>query len=182
MALFGDNPFGWRIASTLAGTATVLGVFAFLWLHAGNVRTALVGAVLTTLNQTVYVQARTGMLDRYSWAPSWSGRWLAFLWAMKAWRPPAGGAGSQERAARAHHRSQMGGRPLYRACRPGLCRHSAPVTRAWRAAAALRARARASRTGLACHRDPGDPRARRGKRDHLLRHLRAGNSSTPPIR
>jgi dolichyl-phosphate-mannose--protein O-mannosyl transferase len=63
MALLGDNPFGWRIASTLAGTATVLGVFAFLWLLAGSMRTALVGALLTLLNQTVYVQARTGMLD-----------------------------------------------------------------------------------------------------------------------
>ena len=63
MALLGDNPFGWRIASTLAGTATVLGVFAFLWLFAGSMRVALIGAVLALLNQTVYVQARTGMLD-----------------------------------------------------------------------------------------------------------------------
>ena len=83
MALFGDNPFGWRIASTLAGTATVLGVFAFLWLLAGNMRTALVGAVLTTLNQTVYVQARTGMLDIFLGAfLIWA--LVAFLWAMKA--------------------------------------------------------------------------------------------------
>ena len=63
IALFGDNPFGWRAFSTLAGTATVLGVFAFLWLLTGSMRAAVIGAVLTCLNQSVYVQARTGMLD-----------------------------------------------------------------------------------------------------------------------
>ncbi|MDG2535425.1 glycosyltransferase family 39 protein [Sphingomonas sp. HITSZ_GF] len=82
MALLGDNPFGWRIASTLAGTATVLGVFAFLWLFTRRMRVALVGAVLTLLSQTVYVQARTGMLDVFLgmllvWAL------VFFLWAMQ---------------------------------------------------------------------------------------------------
>lgn len=97
MALLGDNPFGWRIASTLAGTATVLGVFAFLWLLAGTMRTALVGAVLTTLNQTVYVQARTGMLDIFLGAfLVWA--LVMLLWSMQGsgkavwWRWIAGSA------------------------------------------------------------------------------------------
>lgn len=82
MALLGDNPFGWRIASTIGGTATVLGVFAFLWLFTRRMRVALVGAALTILNQTVYVQARTGMLDVFLgallvWAI------VMFLWAMQ---------------------------------------------------------------------------------------------------
>ena len=38
--LFGDNSFGWRFFSTLAGTATVLGLFAIAWLIFGKVRTA----------------------------------------------------------------------------------------------------------------------------------------------
>lgn len=63
IALLGDNPFGWRLFPSLAGTATVLGVFAFLWLLTGSMRAAVVGALLTMLNQTVYVQARTAMLD-----------------------------------------------------------------------------------------------------------------------
>jgi len=83
MALLGDNPFGWRIASTIAGTATVLGVFAFLWLLTGSMRATLVGALLTLLNQTVYVQARTGMLDVFLgcflvWAL------VMGLWSMKS--------------------------------------------------------------------------------------------------
>jgi dolichyl-phosphate-mannose-protein mannosyltransferase len=82
MAVLGDNPFGWRIASTLAGTATVLGVFAFLWLFTRRMRAALVGAALALLSQTVYVQARTGMLDVFL------GMFLVwglvfFLWAMQ---------------------------------------------------------------------------------------------------
>ncbi|UYY59901.1 glycosyltransferase family 39 protein [Sphingomonas sp. S2-65] len=63
IALLGDNPFGWRGAATVAGTTTVLGVFAILWLLTASMRAALVGAVLAALNQTLFVQARTGMLD-----------------------------------------------------------------------------------------------------------------------
>ena len=44
MALFGDNPFGWRIMPSLAGTATVLGAFAFLWLLLGAMRLKIGGA------------------------------------------------------------------------------------------------------------------------------------------
>src|SRR5689334_9613366 len=40
MVLFGDNPFGWRAFPTLAGTATVLGAFTFLWLLLGAMRPA----------------------------------------------------------------------------------------------------------------------------------------------
>lgn len=63
MAVFGDNPIGWRATATVAGTATVLGVFAILWLLCGSVRTAATGAVLAMLNQTLFIQARIGMLD-----------------------------------------------------------------------------------------------------------------------
>ncbi|MDT8759496.1 phospholipid carrier-dependent glycosyltransferase [Sphingomonas psychrotolerans] len=63
IVIFGDNPFGWRAFTSIAGTATVLGAFAFLWLLLGSMRAAVVGAVLTALNQSLYVQARTAMLD-----------------------------------------------------------------------------------------------------------------------
>jgi dolichyl-phosphate-mannose-protein mannosyltransferase len=42
--LLGDNSLGWRFFSTLAGTATVLGVFAIVWLMLGRVRPAVIGA------------------------------------------------------------------------------------------------------------------------------------------
>ncbi|AJP71067.1 phospholipid carrier-dependent glycosyltransferase [Sphingomonas hengshuiensis] len=81
----GDNPFGWRITATLAGTATVVGAFAFVWLLLGSMRAALVAAALAMLNQTLFVQARTAMLDVYLGAfVLWA--MIVMLWAMRA--PP----------------------------------------------------------------------------------------------
>lgn len=82
MAVFGDNPIGWRITAALAGTATVLGVFAFLWLLLGTARPALIGAALALLNQTIFVQARTAMLDIFLGAFLLWGL-VVMLWAMK---------------------------------------------------------------------------------------------------
>ena len=90
IVLFGDNSLGWRALSTLAGTGTVLAVFAILWLMFGRVRTAAIGAVLTMLNFTVFVQARIAMLDGFMAAFLLAGI-AALLWAMRgtprqAWR------------------------------------------------------------------------------------------------
>ncbi len=65
MWLFGDNPWGWRILGTLAGTATVLGVFACLQLLFRRTHVAALGAGLAVLNQTLFIQARTAMLEVY---------------------------------------------------------------------------------------------------------------------
>ncbi|MFV0624743.1 phospholipid carrier-dependent glycosyltransferase [Sphingomonas sp. ac-8] len=81
--LFGDNPIGWRALSTLSGTATVLGVFAILMLLFGRPRTALFGAVLVLLNQTVYIQARVAMLEGFLGAFVTCAI-AALLWAMRA--------------------------------------------------------------------------------------------------
>lgn len=83
MMLFGDNPIGWRIFPSLAGTATVVGVFAFLWLLlGGRMRPALVGAALVALDQSLFVQARTAMLDVFLGAfVLWA--LVLMLWAMK---------------------------------------------------------------------------------------------------
>lgn len=85
IALFGDNPLGWRALSTVAGTATVLSVFAILMLVFGRVRTAAFGAVCVMLNQMVFVQARIGMLDAFL-AAFLLGAVAMLLWAMRA--PP----------------------------------------------------------------------------------------------
>ncbi|MFV1920283.1 phospholipid carrier-dependent glycosyltransferase [Sphingomonas sp. MJ1 (PH-R8)] len=80
--LFGDNPIGWRALSTLAGTATVLGVFAILWLLFGRARIAVLGAVFVLLNQTVYIQARIAMLEGFLGAFVTCAI-AALLWAMR---------------------------------------------------------------------------------------------------
>ena len=65
IALLGDNSLGWRFFSTLAGTATVLGVFAIVWLMLGRVRPAVCAGLFTLFNFTVYIQARIAMLDGF---------------------------------------------------------------------------------------------------------------------
>ena len=85
IAIFGDNSFGWRILSTLAGTVTVLGIFAILWMLFQRVRTAAMGALFVLLNITVFIQARIAMLDGFMAAFVVTGI-AALLWAMRA--PP----------------------------------------------------------------------------------------------
>ena len=63
MAIFGDNSVGWRAVATLAGTASVLGIFAILQLLFRRVEIAALGAVLAMLNATLFIQARIAMLD-----------------------------------------------------------------------------------------------------------------------
>ncbi|PAX09417.1 glycosyltransferase family 39 protein [Sphingomonas lenta] len=65
MALFGDNPVGWRALSTVAGTATVLGVYAILLRLFASVRTAAFGALFALFNFTIFVHARIAMLDGF---------------------------------------------------------------------------------------------------------------------
>lgn len=63
--MFGDNQLGWRIPSTIAATAVVLGVFWILWMLFHRTRTAVLGALFAMLNITVFIQARIGMLDGF---------------------------------------------------------------------------------------------------------------------
>jgi dolichyl-phosphate-mannose--protein O-mannosyl transferase len=83
MMIFGDTPLGWRVGSTLAATAVVVGVFAILYLLFRRIRTASIGATLAILNFTVFVQARTAMLDGYMAAFVVTGL-ATLLWAMQA--------------------------------------------------------------------------------------------------
>jgi dolichyl-phosphate-mannose--protein O-mannosyl transferase len=85
IALFGDNSFGWRFFSTVAGAATVVGVFAILWLLYRRIRPAVMGAIFALLNFTIYVEARIAMIDPFLAAFTVWGI-AAMLWAMRA--PP----------------------------------------------------------------------------------------------
>lgn len=96
IALFGDDPLGWRALSTLAGTAVVTGVFALLWLGTGRLRPAVVGALSAILGFTVFVQARIAMLDGFMAAFVVTGA-ACILWAMhgtggQVWRRWIAGA------------------------------------------------------------------------------------------
>ncbi len=83
LALAGDNPVGWRCMSVLFGGITLLGMYFWGLAVFGNRRSALTVALLTLVNQLLYVQARIGMLDTFMFA------FLSFALAAVsgAWRP-----------------------------------------------------------------------------------------------
>jgi len=85
MAIAGDGPLGWRLLSSIAGTATVLGVFAILWLGLGRLRAAVLGSLFAVLNFTVFVQARIAMLDGFMGMFVVLGL-ACLLWAMRGRR------------------------------------------------------------------------------------------------
>ncbi|KQM67393.1 dolichyl-phosphate-mannose-protein mannosyltransferase [Sphingomonas sp. Leaf17] len=87
IALFGDGPLGWRILSSIAGTATVLGVFWILWLMVGRLRPAVIGSLFALMNFTVFVQARIAMLDGFLAC------FVVLAVAMLLWSARAGGRG-----------------------------------------------------------------------------------------
>lgn len=80
IALFGDNPWGWRLIPSVFGAATIAAVFTLLWLMLRDMRAAVIGAVLAVLNQHVFIQARIAMLDVFLGAfILWA--MVAFLWS-----------------------------------------------------------------------------------------------------
>ena len=95
MALFGDNSFGWRFMATLAGTATVIAVYAIAALLTRDRRAGLVAGALALFGNTVFVQARIAMLDTFM-AALLAGGLAMLLWALRSerrvWAKWLGGA------------------------------------------------------------------------------------------
>ena len=87
ITLFGDTPFGWRVMSTVAGSATIVAVFALTQVLTGRLRASLFAAACALLSFTIYVQARIAMLDTFlaafltaavamlAWSVHHAGRW-----------------------------------------------------------------------------------------------------------
>jgi dolichyl-phosphate-mannose-protein mannosyltransferase len=63
MKAIGDNPFGWRFASVLGGTAVVVGMYFLSLLLLEEPSLALLAGVLTLLNNFTFVMARVAMLE-----------------------------------------------------------------------------------------------------------------------
>lgn len=65
IGIFGDEPLGWRIMSTLFGAATLAGMFYWGVILFGTLEAGLLTAGITFFNQLLYVQSRIGMLDTF---------------------------------------------------------------------------------------------------------------------
>jgi len=59
----GDNPWGWRVMSALFGALTVSGVFLWARFLLRDFALAVTAALLTLLNNFVFVMARVAMMD-----------------------------------------------------------------------------------------------------------------------
>ncbi|XYI03862.1 phospholipid carrier-dependent glycosyltransferase [Sorangium sp. So ce1128] len=68
IGIFGDRPLGWRYMSTLFGSLTLVGMYAWALALFADTRIALWAALITLVNQLLYVQARIGMLDTFMFA------------------------------------------------------------------------------------------------------------------
>jgi len=76
MALFGDNPLGWRIMPLLAGVLAVLSFMRALWFATNSRFANIVGGVLLVLVFPVLVQARIAMLDIFMAAFTLLALWM----------------------------------------------------------------------------------------------------------
>jgi dolichyl-phosphate-mannose--protein O-mannosyl transferase len=61
--LFGDNPWGWRIPSALAGAVILVLIFVLTRQLTGDTPTAVFAALFSAVNGMLFVLARTGTLD-----------------------------------------------------------------------------------------------------------------------
>jgi dolichyl-phosphate-mannose--protein O-mannosyl transferase len=66
--LFGDQPLGWRYMSIFFGSLTLVGIYLWALALFRDRSTALFAALITVMNQLLYVQARIGTLDIFMFA------------------------------------------------------------------------------------------------------------------
>ena len=63
IALFGDNPLGWRIMSVAFGTLALLGAMRAMWFASGTRAASLLTGLFVATNFLLFVHARIAMLD-----------------------------------------------------------------------------------------------------------------------
>jgi predicted membrane-bound dolichyl-phosphate-mannose-protein mannosyltransferase len=88
MKVFGDNPFGWRLPSLLAGLACIVLVYAIVRAVSPDAWLAVLAATIFAFDSLVFVQSRIATLDILFLAFLLLGVWL---W-LKGWPLAAGAA------------------------------------------------------------------------------------------
>jgi len=87
MWMFGDNPFGWRFASTLAGGLVAVAVFGITHRLTQNARTATIAWLLTIAGGFWFVMGRAAMLSIYELGFELAGVWFFLIAAEKCGLP-----------------------------------------------------------------------------------------------
>jgi dolichyl-phosphate-mannose-protein mannosyltransferase len=65
MKVAGDNAFGWRVASALSGSLTLVAVYLWVLVLLRDSRLAFTAAALTLFNNFLFVMSRVGMMDAF---------------------------------------------------------------------------------------------------------------------
>lgn len=68
LKVFGDNPFGWRFASAVCGSLTLVALFLWTYLLLNDFALSLIAAGLTLFNNFLFVMSRVAMLDVFYFA------------------------------------------------------------------------------------------------------------------
>lgn len=66
--LFGDNPYGWRFFSLIAGALLIFFMTQSAYLLSRNRRTLVYAGILTLCSGVFYVHSRIGLLEIFLWA------------------------------------------------------------------------------------------------------------------
>ena len=66
IGIFGDHPMAWRLPGAAFGTLAVMGIYWLALALFKNRRDAMIAALLTALNQLIFVQSRVATLDIYA--------------------------------------------------------------------------------------------------------------------
>ncbi len=82
MRLLGDNTFGWRFPSALAGTLLATAIFGATYRLSGTIRTAYIAWLLTIAGGFWYMLSRLAMISIYELSFEMTAIWL-FLIAME---------------------------------------------------------------------------------------------------
>ena len=90
--LFGDNTFGWRFPSLLAGTLLAVAIFGLTYKLSRNLRTAYIAWLLTVAGGFWYMLSRLAMISVYELAFEMAAVWL-FVIALDGDGPAWYGAG-----------------------------------------------------------------------------------------
>ncbi len=88
MAIFGDNPYGWRIPAVVFGTAAIALTAAIVLAAGGSAAVAFTAAFLVAFDNLAFVHSRLGTLDVFLLGFSL----LAVLCYLRRWPVAAGAA------------------------------------------------------------------------------------------
>lgn len=81
LALFGNQPFGWRIGSLVSGSLGLFCAMRALWWYAGDRRATIMFGVLLATHGLLFALSRIAMLDAYMFGFA---AWAVMLFAQRS--------------------------------------------------------------------------------------------------